>query len=213
MEPLSEEHLAASLQQLYDPRLVEEDGPLPQAVWNCHHDEWKLPLAPTVSSSILPDWDQVEAFIAQHIQTHPFVKMCEFSPKDVVDPPVFSSTKEALSALQNSVRTKDHVGARHIIMKARRSYSTQARCFWAADRLRVVCGNMSHPLVLRFFDTYKWDVPYHYCCVELGQLRDTGDVEVIEINSFSVRCDPAPLSWSQDWYLLFFAEQVHWCDV
>jgi hypothetical protein len=213
MEPLTEEQLTVYLQQLYEPRLLEEDGTLPQALWNCHHEEWKVPMAPTVSSTILPDWDHIKDFIEQNIQTHPFVKTCEFSPKDVVDPPVFTCTEDAIRALKNSLRTKHMVGARHIIMKARRNYVTQARCFWASDQLRVVCGNMAHELVLRFFDTYKWDIPYHYCCVELGQLRGTDDVEVIELNSFSVRCDPAPLSWSQDWYVLFFAQQVHWCDV
>lgn len=204
--------LDSFLNKLYDPRLKAEDGVIPQGTWNCHHEEWKVPMAPTVSSPLLKDWYEVETFLQRYLRTHPFVKTCEFSPKDVKNPPVFRTVAEALHALQNSVRTQSTVGARHLIMKAERVYVSQARCFWASDRLRVVCGNMDHALVLRFFQEHQWSIPYHYCCVELGEVQD-GSVEVIEFNSFSTTCDPAPLSWSQDWHTLFFADRVRWCDL
>lgn len=203
------------IRKFFNQKLKQEDGKMPESTWDCHLNEFNLPKAPFVcSEKVLNTWKDVEEFVSTHIKDYPFVKTCEFSPKDWIDPPVFQSVENAMIALKNSNRT---VLGRHIVMKKERKYISQARCFWAQDKLRVVCGNMNHDLVLEFFKRFEYDIPFHYCCVELGEYEcsqnSNSTVEMIEINTFSELCDPTPLDWSQDWNTLFFAETVCWCDV
>lgn len=194
--------------KLYNPKMKEEDGRMPHATWDCNLDTVNLPMAHTVCSPICNTWEEVREFVAKHLDTHQFVKTCQFSPKDW-GKPVFKTVDAAMEALQQSTRTR--LG-RHIVMKAARTYTSESRCFYAADKLRAVCGDMDHQLVTEFFEKYKWDIPFHYCCIELGHSESSG-VELIEINTFTELCDPAPLQWSQDWHTLFFAEEVEWRDV
>lgn len=203
------------IRRLCDPYLLKEDeeGGLTNNqcyhTVSCHSDEWNLPIASWVCCS---EKGINKEFIERHIAQYPFVKMCRFSPKDWKNPPVFDSSEEAIMALTNSVRTRDVLDTQHLVMKIKREYVSQSRCFWAADRLRVVCGNMDKSQVQQFFERYNWDIPFHYCCVELGETANS-TVEVIEINSFTEHCDPTPLEWSQNWEDLLFAQKVVWRDL
>ena len=181
---------------------------------DCLQGEYDLPFAPTVCSNIITSWPQAHIFIKKNVALYPFVKTCIMSPKDWNSPPVFASADDAMLALQNSTRTnrlvRDHL---HIIMKQKRDYSCEARCFVVADKLKMVCGNMSHDVVIETFEKYKLVIPFHYCCLELGMVASTGQVECIEINKLGKDCCIAPFDYEQDWEKLFIGEEIHWGDV
>ena len=180
---------------------------MPESTWDCNLSCFNLPVAPFVIIEKCQTWNEVDK-ISRYIEDYPFVKTCEFSPKDWKDPPVFSDASSAVEALKNSNRC--HLN-RHIVMKKERQYSEQSRVYWCEDKPRLVCGNMEHCRVTDFLDRYHYDIPFHYCCIELG----CGDnqVEVIEINTFSTRCDPSPLDWKQDWEKILFSPKIIWCDI
>ena len=174
----------------------------------CNANDWNLPTAPFIVSDQIQDWKQVQHFIEQNINSFPFIKTCDLSPKDWKNPPCFDTVESAMEALQNSTRTKYFLNkkCRHVIMKQKRNYTSQSRCFWNGDRLRVSIGNMSKNLVLKFFEIYQYSIPFHYCCIELGEFEN-GKVELIEINSFGLTCGPDPLDWSQNWHELLFTKE------
>ena len=206
---MNEENCNQFVENLKVERLVKEDGKMPESTWCCHLNEYNLPMADfVISPKKCQNWEEVSDFIERHIADYPFVKTCQFSPKDCASPPVFKTTTEAIAALKQSTRC--HLD-RHIIMKKVRNYSTQSRIYWAGGKARVACGNMEHKYVEEFLQKHKYDIPFHYCCVELG--RESTTTELIEFNTFGTLCDPAPLEWSQDWHNIFYAKDIVWCDV
>lgn len=185
-----------------------------QNTWDCNAEDWFLPMAPFVCShSTFESWEQVSNFINCHIKDYPFVKFCNLSPKDWKSPPVFNSTHEAVTALQNSERTT--LGF-HIVMKKKRNYIGEARCFISGDKVTCVIGNIEKEKVQAFLNQHKFDIPFSYCCLEIGlyysdQRREK--IEVIEINFFGELCSPHPLTWEENWYDLIFRKETLWISI
>lgn len=204
--------ITAFVESLKDPKMLDDDGPMPESTWDCHLHEFNLPLPPYVVSELCMTWEVVELFIDKHIKDYPFVKTCQFSPKDWVNPSIFKNTKDAMLALKNSSRCLLN---RHIVMKKQRAYNGQSRIYYAGGNPRVVCGNLERKLVDEFIETHKYDIPFNYCCVEIGlcTVNDKLKVELIEINTCTTLCDPAPLDWSQDWEKILFSDKIMYCDV
>lgn len=160
------------VESLKDPLLAKEDGRMPNSTWDCHLDEFNLPMADHVISELCRTWKDVEDFISKHIHEYGFVKSCKFSPKDWKNPPIFESAKDALEALMHSNRC--YQLPYHVVMKKVRKYKSQARVFYAT-RPTLVCGNMDSELVRKFMEKYKWDIPFNYCCLELGEITTSSD--------------------------------------
>jgi hypothetical protein len=219
MEPVIDQK---SLLLMCNKKLLDEDGGN-NNTGDCNLDEWYIPKAPSIISENLSGWKEMEKFIRKNIKKYPFVKGCRLSPKDWLDPPVFESVKSCMEAFKNSSRTNNmfilnNYGeyknkCRHVVMKAKRVYINQSRCFWNGDKLRVVCGNIDHDLVTEFFKVHKYDIPFHYCCLEIGLYSPMNQIELIEINTFGILCDPTPFVWSQNWYELLFSDNTIWNDI
>lgn len=179
---------------------------------DCHLCDFKLPTIPSVCSEIIASWGDARMFIDKHIDDYPFVKNCMFSPKDC-GKTIFEDGKSALEALKSSNRTRETTIGNHIVMKQKRSILNEFRCFYICDKLRAVItktevDEKNQESILNFFKKYKYDIPFHTCCIELA-MSEFG-LEVIEINSFGpdLICDPAPFEWSQDWLELYTTETV-----
>lgn len=182
-----------------------------QDTYDCNCTEWKLPMAKTVISEYLdPKKDEkyLLQFLKQYLNDYSFVKMCYMSPKDIKDPPVFDSVREAYNAIINSERT-DRPG--HLILKVKKEYITQTRVFVCRDKIRTICGTMDMEKVLKFMRIHKFDFPLSDYVAEIGE-ENNGDIEVIELNTFSTLCDPSPLAWEQDWEQLIFGENPLYID-
>lgn len=183
---------------------------------DCLSPDFDLPMAPYIISEPIKTWGQAHAFIAENIDSFGFVKTCYLSPKDWLDPPVFKNADDALTALMHSPRTTDCVTEnQHIVMKQVRQYETQARCYIIADELQLVIGNMSQTLVMDFMDTHIFNIPFHYCCIELGSFDSgsCGTTEVIEINTINENLGVEPFEWEDIWHVVFDdPKTTTWCN-
>lgn len=189
------------------------------ATWDCKLDDFSqdLPIVPFVKSKLIRDEKMLKEFISQHISEYGFVKTCRFSPKDVSDC-CFTDTNKAVEAIVNSERTKKYKG-HHIVMKKIRHFTQEFRCFWYNDKLRVVVSKESISKDMRkrlteFFEKYKYSIPFHNCCIELGLSKDY-DIEIIEFNSLGpdLICDVSPLEWSQNWEIIMLSSSPKFISV
>ena len=113
MEPVIEQQF---LLDICNPRLLEEDGHKFNT-YDCHLDEFNLPMTDYIISPELKSWEEVEEFISTNIKEYPFIKTCYASPKDWINP-IFTDVKTAIYALQYSQRTCNFLleHCNHIVM-------------------------------------------------------------------------------------------------
>jgi hypothetical protein len=154
-----------------------------------------------------------------------FIKTCEFSSKDVRIP-IFDNeenvAEKVFKELKSSNRTNNYE-ERHLIIKVVRNFMIEARCYIYKDKLCVIIskGDLAEykESILDFYKKYKFDIPYHCCCMEIG-INDKSknsnfpEIEVIEFNSLGpdLICDISPLSWDQDWELFLLNEKPIFID-
>jgi hypothetical protein len=172
-----------------------------------------LPFVPfLVSSKLRESPDEVKEWMEKHISTHPFVKTCEFSPKDLGSC-IFTTVEHALKALHESKRTANFRN-RHVVMKVAREFTQQLRCFWVFSTLRYVISKskINREKVLAFFQEHRFNFPTT-CCIEVG-VSEHG-YEIIEMNAFGpdLICDPAPLVWTQDWEKIYLDKNTRFLEL
>lgn len=140
-----------------------------------------------------------------------FVRLGTMSPKDVINPPVFTTAQTAYAALLASERTRHDLVGNHLFLREVRTYAWEARCFWSRDALTAVCLPYERDLgleqtIVDFFITYGEDIPYHSAVVDIGFNEATGGIELIEFNSFGpdLNATAGRFNWQEDYYLLLF---------
>jgi hypothetical protein len=191
---------------------IEEENDY-KYTWDCNACDWNLPMAPFVCTpKLCKDWEYVKNFLDENIEKYPFVKFCNISPKDWKDPPVFEG-KDAVSTALNALKYSDRTElGYHLVMKSKREYKAQARCFISFDRLNCVIGNIEKKDVENFMQKYKFYIPFSFVCLEIGQLVDNC-IEIIEFNFFGELCSPHPLTWEENWHDLIFRKDTLWINL
>jgi hypothetical protein len=174
------------------------------ACTECCFNDSELPFVPFISFLATDDKKELLAMLSDHIAEYPFVKLCSMSPKDVSPTCVFDSAEDALNALTTSSRTRDWAHS-HIIMKRRREFDAEFRCFIYKDILRLIvvsewdCVQLPDTAkVADFISRWRHCLP-HCVCVEVGQSSEYG-LEIIELNAFGpdLICDQTPFRWDEN---------------
>lgn len=160
-----------------------------------------------VSENITSD-KQAMAFLQLHIATHPFVRMCGMSPKDTGHV-VFNTAEDAFNSLKQSSRChlSDKGLHQHIVMKERRQYTAESRCFFNGEHFTLVSGTIEPTKVKKWLiETEQCEMPTDKCCFELGEYTD--GIELIEFNC--IDASPDPLEWDQSWYEILHGTTTIW---
>jgi hypothetical protein len=160
------------------------------------------------------DWSDARRLLREMLPSHPFVRTCRASAKDVRSHCMFSDEKSAIEALRRSKRTKlfegkpcqpcSDVGC-HLFLRRARDYEWECRCFWTRDKLRAVSlpddfvSSEARNSIVEFFRRFGPDLPYHSAVVDLGLVRD-GEIEIVEINQFGpdMNAGSGRFSWTED---------------
>lgn len=150
---------------------------------------------PVISSELkLTTFLDLRGSLSQMLTEKKFVRLCNASPKDIIDVPIFSDPNEAVNAIQNSQRCKyTHPdGNIHLFVRDVVDIRIEARCFIHQHKLRAISVYQFIPLedrkeyeesILDFFELYIDKLIYNSCVVEIG-LDDFPFV--IEFNDFGI---------------------------
>lgn len=167
---------------------------------------------PTAESIILEpkSLEHLRILIKENIKSYPFVRLCNMSPKDIKEIPLYEDYEEAFNDIISSKRTKNIFDepycfdccSKHLFMRKKRNFVWEVRCFWSKDRLTAVSlppyvDFDDHQDVYDFFTKYKKYIPYHSAIIDIGK-NDNGVVELVEINSFGP--DMNATSGNFGWY-------------
>lgn len=176
----------------------------------------KIPTAESIIFEIV-DRAQVLNVLTDNLTDYPFVRLCNASPKDM-GMPIYSVPQKALSDLQNSNRTclfksgGDCTKGCHLFLRKLKIYNWEARCFWSKDKLTAVSlpfkfTKKEKAEILDFFCTYKNDIPYHSCTVDIG--KSSNSISLIEFNTFGpdMKATSGNFNWYEDVYLLLNSEK------
>lgn len=159
-----------------------------------------------------------------------FVRLCGASPKDVVDPCVFATAKNASDAIMRSQRTLSIMRSHHCHLFLRRvvELENECRCIvhdravravsvyeWVPEKERAALEKS----IYSFFDSYGATLPYNSCVVEIAWEkggRDPGITEgkyeapfVVEFNSFGIDgfAGASRFDWDSEYPLLYHASK------
>ncbi len=144
--------------------------------------EGLIPTAKTLLFSV-NEYSDLSEIISHNIEYYPFVRLCSKSAKDIRDPPVYKKDnyQQAIEDIKNSERTNlpgipcPCDTRTHLVMRKKRDYYWEARCFWSRDKLTAVSmepgldyTGKECELVQNFFRKYRREIPYHSAIIDVG---------------------------------------------
>lgn len=177
---------------------------------------------PTAKSHLVKIYNhkQLKKEISKNIQKYPFVRTCEKSPKDCI---LSDYDNNIINMLLSSQRTRNlfdndyclNCSCKHLLMRELRSFIWECRCFWSRDNLTAVSTPYEFNFneknkITQFFNLYKYDLPYHSAVIDIGLVKNSGVLEIIEINTFGpdLLASSGNFSWIEDICILLFSKKT-----